>query len=192
MGTNSCKKMSDATLNSVHEAKNQCSFDSGWLERQQCDWNSFFWILWTWFARCWNKVEKNIFKNNNQLSSTVTTRTWVLSTEWTRTWTSIGIRMKKWWWFLFVWMVDVVIHGAWVLYRINKNKGDEPLVAFRWHVASVIFLKYSKEGRLSSNHLGIRNIRSGVCYNDTKHYQVQFEHRRIQNLLKHLRRKVFA
>ena len=61
-------------------------------------------------------------------------------------------------------MVDVAIQGAWVLYRINKDKGDEslPLLAFRRHVINVIFLKYSKK-------LGIRNIPSDVCYYDTKH-----------------------
>ena len=60
--------------------------------------------------------------------------------------------------------VDVVIQGAWVLYRINKDKGDESLhvLAFRRHAVNVIFLKYSKEGRLSSSHLGIRNIPSDV------------------------------
>ena len=78
-------------------------------------------------------------------------------------------------------MVDVVIQGAWVLYRINKDKGDEslPLLAFRKHVVNVIFLKYSKKGRLSSSHLGIRNIPSDVCYDDRKHFKVQSEHRRI-------------
>ena len=72
-------------------------------------------------------------------------------------------------------MVDVALQGAWGLYRINKDEGDEslPLLAFRRHVASVIFLKYSKEGRLCSSHLGIRNMPSDVCYDDTKHYQVQ-------------------
>ena len=30
------------------------------------------------------KLKENIFKNINQMNSTVTTRTWVLSTEWTR------------------------------------------------------------------------------------------------------------
>ena len=29
---------------------------------------------------------------------------------------------KKWWWFLFVWMVDVDIQGARVVYRINNHK----------------------------------------------------------------------
>ena len=70
-------------------------------------------------------------------------------------------------------MVDVVIQGAWVLYRINRDKGDEslPLLAFRRHVVNVIFLKYSKEDRLFSSHVGIRNISSDDCYDDTKHYQ---------------------
>ena len=58
-----------------------------------------------------------------------------MSTEWTRAWPSIGIRMKKWWWFPFVWMIDAIIQGGWVLYRINKNKGDDslPLRAFWRH-----------------------------------------------------------
>ena len=86
-------------------------------------------------------------------------------------------------------MVDVVIQGAWVLYGINKDKGDEslPLLAFQRHVVNIIFLKYSKEGRLSSRNLGIRNIPSDVCYDDTKHNQGQSQHRRIQNLFKNLR-----
>ena len=75
------------------------------------------------------------------------------------------------------------------MYRINKDKGDESLLlpAFRRHAIKVIFLKYSKEGRLSSNYLGIRSIPSGVCYDDTKHYQVQSEHRRTQNPFKYLK-----
>ena len=42
LGTNSCKKRSVATLNRAHQAKKQCNFDSGWLERQQCGLHSFF------------------------------------------------------------------------------------------------------------------------------------------------------
>ena len=136
------------------------------------------------------KLKKDIFKNHNQISSTFTTRTWVLSTEWTRTWPSIGIRMKKWWWFPFVWMVDVVIQGARVLYHINKDKGDE--YQCNSDVVNVIFLRYWKEGRFSSSHLGIRKILSDVCYDDTKYYQVQSEHRRIQYLFKHQRGGVFG
>ena len=91
-------------------------------------------------------------------------------------------------------MVDVIFQGAWVLHRIKKDKGGEslPLLAFRRHVVNAIFVKYLKERRLSSNHLGTRNIPSHVCYNDTKHYQVQSEHRHTQNTFKHLRESVFA
>ena len=76
----------------------------------------------------------------------------------------------------------------------DKDKGDEslPLLAFRRLVVNVIFLKYSKEGRLSSSHLGIRNIPSDVCYDGTKHYQMQSEHRHMQNPIKHLKGSVFA
>ena len=72
---------------------------------------------------------------------------------------------------------------------VNKDKGDESLsLPALWrHVVNVIFLKYSKEGRSSSSHLGIRSTPSYVCCDDTKHYQVQSEHRRIQNSFNYLR-----
>ena len=41
-------------------------------------------------------------------------------------------------------------------------------------------------------HVGIRNISSDACYDHTKHYQVQSEHRRTQNPFKDLRWSVFA
>ena len=105
----------------------------------------------------------------------------------------IGNWMKKLWWSPFVWMVDVVLQGAWVLYRINKGEGDESLPASSSFLKTyAVFLKYSKEGRLSSSHVGIRNIPSDVCYDVTKHYQVQSEHRCTQNPLKHLRWTIFA
>ena len=88
-------------------------------------------------------------------------------------------------------MIDVILQGAWVLYRINKDEGDEslPLPVFRRHVFNAIFLKNLKEGRLSSSHIGIRNISSDVCYADTKNFKV---HMRIQNTFNHIRWNVFA
>ena len=58
------KKRNMATLNSAHKAKKQCNFDSGWLERQQCDLHSSESCEPKRFARCWNKVEKK--KNQEQ------------------------------------------------------------------------------------------------------------------------------
>ena len=59
-------------------------------------------------------------------------------------------------------MVDVAIQGMWVLNRFDKGEDNEslPLLTFQRDVVDDIFLKYSKEGRLSSNHVGIRNITS--------------------------------
>ena len=70
-------------------------------------------------------------------------------------------------------MVDVVLQCVWVLHHINKDEGNEslPLLAFRRDVVNATFLKYSKEGRLSSSNVGNQNILS----DDTKHYQVQSE-----------------
>ena len=39
------EKTKVATWNSAHQTKKWCNFDSGWLERQQCDLHSFFGIL---------------------------------------------------------------------------------------------------------------------------------------------------
>ena len=106
----------------------------------------------------------------------------------------IGTQMKKWWWYPFVWMLVVVLQGVKVLHRINRDEGDEslPFLVFWRHIVNVIFLKYSKEGRLSLSQVGIRNISSDVCYHVTKHYQVESEHRCTQNLFKHLRWGVFV
>ena len=72
-------------------------------------------------------------------------------------------------------LLDVVLQDVWVLYRINKDDGDEclPLLAFRRDTVNEHFLKYSKESRLLSSHVGIRNILSNICYYDTKHHQQQ-------------------
>ena len=89
----------------------------------------------------------------------------------------ISIQMKKSWWSLVVWKVDVVLQGVWVLYHIS-NEDDKylPLLSFWRDLVNAIFLKHSKEDRLSSSHVGIRNIPSDVCYNNTK-YQVQSENK---------------
>ena len=91
-------------------------------------------------------------------------------------------------------MVDVVIQGVCVLYRMNNDKGDASLrlLAFRRHFANVIFLQYSEESRLSLRQLGIPNISSDVYYDDTKDYQVQSERWRIKNPFKYLKGNALA
>ena len=64
-----------------------------------------------------------------------------------------------------------VLQDVWILYCIKKDKDDEslPLLAFRRDVVNAIFLTYSKEGRLSSSHAGIRNTPSGEICEKTRH-----------------------
>ena len=71
-----------------------------------------------------------------------------------------GILIKKWWWYLFAEMVDIVLQNAWMLYHIRKDEGVES-----------IFLKYWKEGRPSSSYVGTQNVPSDVCC-EVAHYQV--------------------
>ena len=40
-GDKHLEKRNAATMNSANKAKVMCNFDSGWLERQQCDLHSF-------------------------------------------------------------------------------------------------------------------------------------------------------
>ena len=47
IGEKQLQKRNVATVNSPHQAKKQCNFQSGWLERQQGDLYSFLRILWT-------------------------------------------------------------------------------------------------------------------------------------------------
>ena len=76
---------------------------------------------------------------------------------------------KKWWWFPFACMIDVVLQAVWKLDLINKDKGDEYMsfLAFRRDITSAIFLKYLKKGILSlcevqsvKNKAGAMNSRS--------------------------------
>ena len=59
----------------------------------------------------------------------------------------------------------------------QRNEGDEPLplLAFEINVVIVVFLKYSKVGKSSANHVEIWNALSDVYCDYTKHYQVLSE-----------------
>ena len=81
----SCKKRNVTTLNSAYQAKKQCNFDSSWLDRQQCDLHLLNLVNLRDLFGVGTKLKNNILEKNNHISSTVTSRRWILSTEWTRT-----------------------------------------------------------------------------------------------------------
>ena len=85
----------------------------------------------------------------------------------------IGIRMKKWWWAPFAWMLDVALQNSWILYRINKScdSAQLSLLDFRREVVSSILLKYKTSRKRSYSSAAICNVPSEVRFDDVKHYQ---------------------
>ena len=79
------------------------------------------------FSRCWDKVERKCVQEQqpNQFHCYKQNMGFVNRMDQDVGNYRIGIRIKKWWWSPFVWMVVVVTQGAWVLYQINKDEGDE-------------------------------------------------------------------
>ena len=59
----------------------------------------------------------------------------------------ISIRIKKWWWPLFVWVPDMIMQNAWLLYRAHKGEDDPyvDLLQFRREIVNVYLAKYSKQ-----------------------------------------------
>ena len=74
------------TLNSAHQAKKQCN----WQQLVRTTPGRFIQLFLNLvnnlrgFLGAVTKLKGSVFKNNNQINSIATTRTWVLSTEWTR------------------------------------------------------------------------------------------------------------
>ena len=135
VGDKQPQKRNVDTLDSTHQAKKAVQL-----------WQ---WLFWTTTERCtlillnflnlrdlfgvWIKLKESIFKNNHQINSTVTTRTWVLFDRMDVSKYKIVIRMKKWSWFPFAYIVDVFLQNALVLYHINKDEGDESLPLLAWN-----------------------------------------------------------
>ena len=92
VGDKQLQKRNVATLNSAYQAKKQCNFDSGWLEQQQGGLLNL--VKLRGLLGVGTKLNESMFKNN-QINSAVTTRTWVLLAEETRTWPGTGV-VSEW------------------------------------------------------------------------------------------------
>ena len=68
----------------------------------------------------------------------------------------ISIQINIWSWFPFALMAGVILQKRRV-YRNNKDEGSESLsiLVFVGDGVNIVFMKYSKEGRSSSSHVGI-------------------------------------
>ena len=111
------------------------------------------------FVRCWNKVERKQPKTATKLIPLKRPEHGFCQQNGPR-----RSQMQDWYPNEKLVVVPVCLNGrcfsqdVWVLYRIKRWR--------QW---------VSKEGRLFSSHLGIRNISLDVCCDDTKHYQMQSE-----------------
>ncbi|KAG5867194.1 hypothetical protein JTB14_031963 [Gonioctena quinquepunctata] len=52
----------------------------------------------------------------------------------------ISLRGKKWWWCLFIWLLDAAIQNAWVLNKQSGNKIAQ--LNFRREIVKTYFKKY--------------------------------------------------
>ena len=97
LGTNSRKKRNAETLESAHQAKKAVQLWQ-WLVSMTTGRCTLFLLnflnLRDLFG-VWIKLKKNLFKNNNQTNSTVTTRTGFFSKGWTRAFPSTRL-VSEW------------------------------------------------------------------------------------------------
>ena len=100
------------------------------------------------FVRCWNKVARKYIQDQqpNQFRCYNQNTGFVNRMDQNVAKYKIGFQMKKWWWLSFVWLVDVILQGMWVLYRTNKGEDNEtlPLLVFRRDVANTFFSEIFK------------------------------------------------
>ena len=134
--------------------------------------------FWQWLVRTTAgnlraKLKESIFKNNNQINYSVTTTTWVLSTEWSRTWSSKGLIFK---WKMVVvpacLNVHVVLQGVVVIYCINKDECNESLApsSFLERCCQYNFSEILKRRQIILEP-GRNSPKYPIndCYDDTKH-----------------------
>ena len=126
----------------------------------------------------WTKLKESIFKNNNQINSNVTTRIWVLPTEWSRSLPSTRL-VLKWktrggprflqWLILFLWMRVCCILSTKM--KMMSLSASLSLSKRRYYFN---FLKTFKRKHIILKP-GIQIVLSYVCYDGTKHCQVPSE-----------------
>ena len=90
LGKNRGKKRNVATLNNAHQAKNIVQLWQWlvWITTEQCTLLFLNFLNLRNLFSIWAKLKRSIIKNNNQINSTVTTRTWVFLKVWIRTFPS--------------------------------------------------------------------------------------------------------
>ena len=63
------------------------------------------------------------------------------------------MRTKKWWWPLFAYCIDIMVHSAWILYRKTLSHQEQllDLLAFRCEIVHVYLMRHAQPVRISEN-----------------------------------------
>ncbi len=76
-----------------------------------------------------------------------------------------SIRMKKWWWAIFTWIIDSCLQNCWILHDIS-------LVTFRRYIANT-YLQQAQLRVKSGRHRFSSNVISDVRFDNFGHYVIQ-------------------
>ena len=84
----------------------------------------------------------------------------------------ISIRIKKWWWCLFTWLIDVTIQNCWLLARDAGETLD--LLTFRRHIVIYYLQKPALKLPLSFQ-CSDKRVLSAVRYDNTGHLIIKID-----------------
>lgn len=92
----------------------------------------------------------------------------------------VRIRMKKWWWPIFRYLLDMSIQNAYQLYRLQDGVEALDLLAFRRSIVKTYLSKYSQERsrNLFSKQLADKRVQDDIRYDGLNHWPSKGKQRR--------------
>lgn len=87
----------------------------------------------------------------------------------------VSMRTKKWWWPLFIWVLDAVIQNGWILYKKSTchQSSSLDLLAFRRHIVRSYTLKYCSDQRSNGRPQPLQTrVPNEVRLDRTGHFSV--------------------
>lgn len=95
----------------------------------------------------------------------------------------MSVRMKKWWWAIFAWLVEVAIQNAWILYRKRSGKEPKaaPLLEFRRAIANFYLRTYGEQPRRNKDVPFVAHssqpcrVQDAVRLDGRGHWPISFE-----------------
>ena len=91
----------------------------------------------------------------------------------------MGVRSKKWWWFVFAFAVDASLHNAWQLYRKADNNCPLDYFAFTRRIVQFYLHKYgtppAMPGRPAATKSLQKRVLPGIRFDSENHFLLSAE-----------------